>query len=388
MITERASFASDPAESRGRLHVQPPSPTRTPFQRDRDRIIHSQAFRRLMHKTQVFISPRRDHLRTRLTHSLEVAQIARSIARTLGANEDLTEALALSHDLGHPPFGHTGEQALHSVMQGFGGFDHNDQALRVLVKLERSYPQFEGLNLTWETLEGVVKHNGPVLDGRDDDGTTLPTTLAWFNSQMDLELWAQPGIEAQIAGIADDIAYNHHDMDDGLRAQLFDIDAVSAVPHVGTAFESVRRDFPGLDWPLVVSETVRRLIGDMVADVLAETRRRLEEEGVETASDIRRARRAMVAFGETMRENERALKEFLYANMYRNPAVEDQRRRGAVVVTTLFERFLADPTLLPTAWQRSLSGADRASTARVTADYIAGMTDRYARDEHERVLRA
>ncbi len=386
MSQARAPFASDPAQSRGRIHPEPPSATRTAFQRDRDRIIHSTAFRRLMHKTQVFISPRADHFRTRLTHSLEVAQIARSMARDIGVDEDLTEAVALAHDLGHPPFGHTGEEALQQKMQPYGGFDHNDQALRVLVRLEQRYPRFAGLNLTWETLEGVVKHNGPLLEPGTSD-RTLPVTLAEVCEQVDLMLGSYAGIEAQIAAIADDIAYNHHDMDDGLRAGLFTVEEVSAVDHVNAAMRGVEADYAGLDGQILVSETVRRLIGDMVADVLAETRQRLTKASVETAADVRAAPAAMVAFSEGMRHKERSLKRFLFENMYRNPAIEKERQRGAEIVAALFDAFLGAPDLLPETWRAGCVGRDTAARARLITDYIAGMTDRFATGEYERVTK-
>ena len=385
MHQARASFASDPAASRGRLHPEAPSATRTPFQRDRDRIIHATAFRRLMHKTQVFISPLADHVRTRLTHSLEVAQIARSMARDLGADEDLTEAIALSHDLGHPPFGHTGEEALQRKMQPFGGFDHNDQALRVLVKLEARYPRFPGLNLTWETLEGVVKHNGPVTGPEGGRAPALPATLDAVSKEVDLRLETHAGIEAQIAAIADDIAYNHHDMDDGLRARLFTIEDVSSVGHAGDAFAAVAGEFPGIERQVLISETVRRLIGAMVTDVLAETRRRIAAAGVVTPEDVRVAAGPMVAFSQGMRQMEQALKRFLFERMYRNAAVEKERRRGAEIVAALFDAFLAHPALLPDDWREGCTGLDTAARARLITDYIAGMTDRYAEAEYARI---
>jgi len=385
MRQARASYASDPAESRGRVHPEAPSATRTPFQRDRDRIIHATAFRRLMHKTQVFISPKADHVRTRLTHSLEVAQIARSMARDLGADEDLTEAIALSHDLGHPPFGHTGEEALQRKMQPFGGFDHNDQALRVLVRLEVRYPRFRGLNLTWETLEGVVKHNGPVAIRSD---AALPVTLAAVSREVDLRLDTHAGIEAQIAAIADDIAYNHHDMDDGLRAGLFTVEDVCGVTHVGDAFDTVAADFPALDRQVLISETVRRLIGSMVSDVLAETRRRLSDTGAMTPEDVRSAASPMVAFSRGMRQKEQSLKRFLFDRMYRNAAIEKERRRGAEIVSDLFDGFLAQPALLPLDWREGCADLDTAARARLITDYIAGMTDRYAEAEHARITQS
>lgn len=377
----RAPFATKWEDSRGRLHPEEASATRTPYQRDRDRIIHSAAFRRLMHKTQVFVAPETDHFRTRLTHSLEVSQIARSMARTLRVDEDLTEAVALSHDLGHPPFGHSGEDALDEMMQPYGGFDHNDQALRVVVHLETRYPLFDGLNLAWETLEGLVKHNGPLVsvEGGPD---TLPPTIKSYNMLHDLDLSAYAGLEAQLAALADDIAYNHHDMDDGLRSGLFTIDQVSdAVSHVGATFAAVRADHPGIEQQRLIGEGVRRLIGDMVGDVVAETQARLQVLCPARVRDIRLAAKPMVAFSAAMREREKALKAFLFENMYRNPAVNPERDRGQSVVRTLFDTFMGDPGKMPEQWcaaARDLSDFDR---ARVVADYIAGMTDRYATRE-------
>lgn len=382
----RAPFATKWEDSRGRLHPEDDSATRTPYQRDRDRIIHSAAFRRLMHKTQVFVAPETDHFRTRLTHSLEVSQIARSMARTLRVDEDLTEAVALSHDLGHPPFGHSGEDALDEMMRPYGGFDHNDQALRVVVHLETRYPLFDGLNLSWETLEGLVKHNGPLISVAGGP-ETLPPTIKSYNTLHDLDLTAYAGLEAQLAALADDVAYNHHDMDDGLRSGLFTLDQVStSVPHVGETFDAVRSDFPGIDQQRLIGEGVRRLIGDMVGDVVTETRVRLQKLCPARVRDIRLACKPMVAFSEGMRAREKALKAFLFENMYRNPAVNPERDHGQSVVRTLFETFMRDPSRMPDQWHvaaRDLAETDR---ARVIADYIAGMTDRYARREIRRLL--
>ncbi|MBP5855743.1 deoxyguanosinetriphosphate triphosphohydrolase [Marivibrio halodurans] len=381
MTPERAAYATMWEESRGRFHDEAPSETRTPFQRDRDRIVHCSAFRRLGHKTQVFISPEGDHIRTRLTHSLEVAQIARSIARALGADEDLTEAIALAHDLGHTPFGHVGEDALDEIMQPFGGFDHNDQALRILTRLEMRYPTHPGLNLTWEALEGVVKHNGPV---RDDP---LPLTLSEVNAGFDLEVGTHAGLEAQIAAISDDIAYNHHDMDDGLRARLFTIGQVrEAVPHVDAAFASVDRDYVDLPRPVRIAEAVRRLIGEMVADVLAEARRRLAEAKPENAAALRAAGRQMVAFSAGMAGREKSLKAFLFANMYRAPAVNEERADGMRIIGELFRYYLNKPHRLPEIWRDACAGPFDATTARTVADYIAGMTDRFAHRQYKHLF--
>lgn len=381
MIVLRAPYATDYEATRGRLVTEEASRTRTPFQRDRDRIIHCTAFRRLQHKTQVFISPEGDHVRTRLTHSLEVSQIARSIARVLRADEDLTEAIALAHDLGHTPFGHAGEDALDAVMAGYGGFDHNDQALRVLVLLEQRYPKFDGLNLSWETLEGVVKHNGPVTK------SPLPSTLAWFNAQFDLEIYSHAGVEAQIAAISDDIAYNHHDMDDGLRAGLFTIEALcDSVPHVAEVFAKVRKDEPDAPESDVISEAVRRLIGDMIDDTLACTTRRLARIAPVSAEDLRNCGEAMVRFTEPMKENERALKTFLFEHMYRSPSVNAERKAGAQIVRDLFTYFLEVRDALDMSWLTAYPRAVNESWERIVADYIAGMTDRFAKRLHRRIF--
>lgn len=375
-----APYATDWRETRGRLFPEPPSPNRTPFQRDRDRIIHCTAFRRLGNKTQVFIIPEGDHVRTRLTHSMEVAQIADSLARALNIDRDLTAAVALSHDLGHTPFGHAGEDVFNRMMADHGGFEHNDQALRILVKLEQSYPEFDGLNLSWETLEGIVKHNGPIQ--RDP----LPVTLAEFNRRFDLEIDTHAGLEAQVAAIADDIAYNHHDMDDGLRTGLFSVEQVcDKVPHVAAVFQEVRKQYPEIAQDLIVSESVRRLIGQMVADVLDETRRRLRNLDPGSAGDIRQAERATVDFSAEMGAQEAALKGFLFSTMYRAPSVARERAEGGQIIADLFKLLMAYPEHLPREWQASLADGPKTETAlaRVVADYIAGMTDRYAKRLHK-----
>jgi len=385
----RAPYATYWEDSRGRLHPEAPSATRTPFQRDRDRIIHCAAFRRLMHKTQVFVAPEIDHVRTRLTHSLEVSQIARSMARTLGLDEDLTEVLALSHDLGHPPFGHSGEDALNEAMQPFGGYDHNDQSLRIVVRLEKRYPDYTGLNLTWETLEGLVKHNGPLIgDGPKQFKTEadLPATVRRYTRKHDLELTRHAGLEAQLAAIADDVAYNHHDMDDALRSGLFSIDEVSdAVPHVGVVFSAVRAEYNGLDEAVVIAEGVRRLIGDMVHDVLTETRARLKSLDLKSVEDVRTAGQTTVAFSDAMAEKERALKGFLYRRMYRNERVNEARAAGKATVRGLFKAFMDEPDQMPAGWFGETENQNDGERARIVADYIAGMTDRYARREWKRI---
>jgi dGTPase len=377
-----APYATHWRDSRGRLHPEPGSANRTPFQRDRDRIVHCAAFRRLMHKTQVFVSPEGDHFRTRLTHSLEVAQIARSIARTLALDEDLTECLALAHDLGHTPFGHSGEVALNELMQPYGGFDHNDQTLRVLVKLERRYVGFDGLNLTWETLEGVVKHNGPLAG----DGLPPPTpAIAAYNARHDLDLASFPGPEAQVAALADDIAYNHHDLDDGLRAELFGISDLDKVPHVAEKFREVTERFADIERTRLVHEAVRGLIGDAIHDVLRETRRRLDQAGPASVADIRGLGGAIVAFSGRMRENDRALKDFLFKNMYRRGSVHQQSTQAAATLRELFAMLLEAPVLLPREWRSAAKGLEKPAAARLVADYVAGMTDRYALQLHARL---
>jgi dGTPase len=387
-VPPRAPYACDPALSRGRLIAEPPSETRTPFQRDRDRIIHAQAFRRLKHKTQVFVQHEGDHYRTRLTHSLEVAQIARSIARTLGLDEDLAEALALAHDLGHPPFGHAGEEALDHCMQPFGGFDHNEQTFRVLTSLERRYPQFDGLNLTWEALEGIVKHNGPLTGpaaSAKAKARAVPRTIAEFSARWDLELGEFASLEAQVAAVSDDIAYNNHDIDDGLRAGLFRLADLSDVPLAGPIVAAVRRDHPGLDEDRAMHETVRRMIGEMVGDVIAETRRHIASAKVTSPEAVRALGQPLAVFSEAMRQNDIGLKRFLFAHMYRHERVTKMTEQAKLVVADLFDRHLADPGLLPPDWQSATGAPGDAKTARVVADYIAGMTDNFAFETQARL---
>ena len=387
----RAPYASDPAASRGRLHAEPDDPLRSPFQRDRDRIIHSNAFRRLKHKTQVFVHHEGDHFRTRLTHSLEVAQIARSLARPLGLDEDLAEALALAHDLGHPPFGHAGERALDDALVAFDGFDHNAQSLRVVTALERRYPDFDGLNLSWETLEGLVKHNGPLLDeqGRAigaHTGGALPFAIRDFQERMDLDLHAFASLEAQAAAISDDIAYDCHDLEDGLRAGLVvpaDLEGLAATAPI---LDAILREHPGLETTRIIHELVRRLITVMIRDVLAETARRLEASGVETAEDVRRAGETLVCFSAELSGAEAALKRFLSEKVYRSETVMRPVRLAEAMIADLFDAFTADPATMPGEWGRGLEPSDAHRTARCAADYIAGMTDRYAVSEHARLF--
>jgi dGTPase len=379
-----ADYASKPEESRGRLHPEPEHAVRSPFQRDRDRIIHSTAFRRLTHKTQVFVYHEGDHYRTRLTHSLEVAQIARTISRALGLDEDLAETVALAHDLGHTPFGHAGEEALNAEMARFGGFSHNDQTLRILTRLERRYAEFDGLNLTWEALEGTVKHNGP-LRGPGLD-RVVPPTIAEYDQRHPLDLDTYSGPEAQVAALADDIAYNNHDIDDGLRAGLFSVADLADVPLVGPVFRSVAERYPGIEEPRLIHEAIRRVIDYMVGDLIAETRARLADSGVRSAAEVRALNAPVVAFSAGMRKNDRALKDFLFERMYRHYRVNRMSSKARRVIHDLFGLYLAEPECLPGEWRGLAAGPDDPRTARVAADYLAGMTDRYAIDEHHRLF--
>ncbi|MAI11820.1 MAG: deoxyguanosinetriphosphate triphosphohydrolase [Rhodospirillaceae bacterium TMED167] len=383
VMNDRAVYASRPEESRGRLFVEQESKTRTCFQRDRDRIVHSTAFRRLEYKTQVFVNHEGDHYRTRLTHTLEVAQIARSIARSLRLDEDLAETLALAHDLGHTPFGHAGEDALSEMMQGHGGFDHNAQSLAVVTRLEERYPEFDGLNLVWETLEGLVKHNGPLMAGGSDDN--LPREIARFSNTCDLELHTFASAEAQVAALADDIAYNNHDIDDGLRAGLFQIEDLFSVPVVGDIFRSARADFPDIDATRLGFEAVRRLIGEMVTDCLTESGRRLNVAAPASASDVRDLDHPVVAFSDAMASIDLQLKEFLFANMYRHQRVNKMTGHAGKVVKGLFSAFLEEPARLPKEWRLKTGTSRSTPIAHVVADYIAGMTDRFALDEHAKL---
>ena len=379
-----APYASKPEESRGRLHPEPEHAVRSPFQRDRDRIIHSTAFRRLTHKTQVFVYHEGDHYRTRLTHSLEVAQIARTVSRALGLDEDLAETLALAHDLGHTPFGHAGEEALNAEMAPFGGFSHNDQTLRILTRLEGRYAEFDGLNLTWEALEGTVKHNGPLRGPGIEQ--PLPPTIAEYDRRHPLALDTFPGPEAQVASLADDIAYNNHDIDDGLRAGLFTVADLAKVSLVGPVFCAVASRYPGIEEPRLIHESIRRVIDHMVGDLIAETRSRLVESRVGSAAEIRALKAPVAAFSEEMRNNDRALKEFLFERMYRHYRVNRMSSKARRVVHDLFTLYLAEPECLPGEWRGMAAGPDDPQTARIAADYLAGMTDRFALDEHHRLF--
>ena len=371
-----APYACNPDESRGRLYPEEESAFRSPFQRDRDRIIHAGAFRRLKHKTQVFVEHEGDHFRTRLTHSIEVAQVARTIARALGLNEDLTEAVALAHDLGHTPFGHTGEDALDALMAPHGGFDHNAQALKIVTSLERSYAGFDGLNLTWETLEGIAKHNGPVTGA-------LPFALADYNARHDLELDSHTSGEAQVAAVSDDIAYNNHDLADGLRAGLFTDAEAADLPIVGAAYAEVDRLFPGLEAKRRRAEALRRVFGVMVSDVIDESRARLAEAAPADVAALRGAGRPMVRFSHGLFTQLKEIRAFLFSRMYRAPSVVEMRKRVTCVVEELFPLYMARPDLLPEEWQSDVAQAgDETARARLVADYIAGMTDRFALQQH------
>lgn len=382
----RAAHATDPSCSRGRLHPEPESRTRTPFERDRDRIVHASAFRRLKGKTQVFVAHEGDHYRTRLTHSLEVAQIARAIARQMGLDDDLAECLGIAHDLGHPPFGHTGEDVLDACMEGFGGFDHNAQTLRVLTKLERKYPTFDGLNLTWETLEGVVKHNGPLIRY----GATLkdlPVAIQEYVAIHDLELESWPGLEAQVAAHADDIAYNNHDIDDGLRAGLFTLAELrEEVPMVERVLATVLKDHPDLEEGRLIAETIRRLIGVWIDDLVWESSNRLAEAKPLSAEDVRAAGKPLVGFSDLMNEHQAVLRRFLMTRMYRHWKVNRSRSQAKRIIRQLFDLLLAEPDLLPPDWQTGGDGAGGQKTARRVCDFIAGMTDDFAMDEHRRLF--
>ena len=378
--TALAPYACDAAASCGRLHAEPPAGHRSPFQRDRDRIIHSSAFRRLKHKTQVFVEHEGDYYRTRLTHSIEVAQVARTIAGALGLNQELTEAVALAHDLGHTPFGHTGEDALDALMAPHGGFDHNAQGIRIVTSLERHYAGFDGLNLTWETLEGIAKHNGPVAG-------PLPYGLAEYQARHDLELHTHASAEAQVAAIADDIAYNNHDLHDGLRAGLFTDAEIAALPIVGPAYADVDAAWPGLDPKRRRHEALRRVFGAMVEDVIATAEGLLAEAAPERPEEVRAQAAPVVRFSAQVHEEVATIRAFLFRRMYRAPKVMAERERVTAVIEDLFPLYMRQPELLPAAWQPDIAAAPGATAlARIVADYIAGMTDRFALQSHARLF--
>jgi dGTPase len=374
-----APYAVGVGKSRGRVHEEGESHNRTPFQRDRDRIIHSMAFRRLEYKTQVFVNHEGDHYRTRLTHSLEVAQLARSMARSLHLNEDLAEACALSHDMGHPPFGHAGEDALKEAMEDYHGFDHNAQTLRLMMLLEERYAEFDGLNLTWETLEGIAKHNGPVKDPHP--------TLQQCNQLFDLELSTYPSAEAQVAALADDIAYHNHDIDDGLRAGLFEVEDLLHLPMVGQTFRDVVKKYPLLSRQRLAHEGVRRIINRMVVDLLEETHRNLLNLDPKSAEDIRHHSQAVVIFSSEMQSVHRQLRKFLMQRMYKHYRVNRMSSKARRIILQLFDIYKKEPHCLPTEWFKKLeASSDEAEKMTHIADYISGMTDRYAMQEYARLF--
>ena len=373
-----APYAVRAETSRGRLHLEPGAEGRSPWQRDRDRIIHSSAFRKLQYKTQVFVNHEGDYFRTRLTHSIEVAQIGRSIARELRLDEDLTEALALAHDLGHTPFGHAGEEALNERMKPFGGFNHNAQSLKIVTSLENRYAAFDGLNLTWETLEGLAKHNGPVRDP--------PGFVAEYNAKHPLDLHSFPSAEAQVAAIADDVAYHSHDLDDGIRAGLFAIEDIEHLPVVGPALKEARRASLDVPPPRLRHETIRRVINEFVLDLLAESRRRIGKREPADSDAIRRMKQPVIGFGERMADANRSIKEFLHARMYRHWRVNRMTAKARRVTGDLFTLLHDDTSLLPDGWRTQAGARPDARAARVVGDYIAGMTDRFALEEHRRLI--
>ncbi|RLK10900.1 deoxyguanosinetriphosphate triphosphohydrolase [Ruegeria conchae] len=376
---DRAGFASDPGRARGRLVPEEESSFRSCFQRDRDRIIHASAFRRLKHKTQVFVEHEGDSYRTRLTHSIEVAQVARTIAGALGLNPELTEAVALAHDLGHTPFGHTGEDALHALMKPYGGFDHNAQAIRIVTKLERHYAEFDGCNLTWECLEGIAKHNGPVVG-------ELPWALAECNQGYDLELNTHASAEAQVAALSDDIAYNNHDLFDGLRAGLFSDDDIQQLPIIDACFGKVDRRYPGLDPYRRRHEALRRVFGVMVSDVIDTSRALIASSGAQSVEDIRNLGYPVIQFSDGLWAQLKQIRAFLFSRMYRAPSVMQVRIKVSKVVEELFPIYLADPKQMPGHWHGDIeAAADETALARIVSDYIAGMTDRFALQDHARL---
>jgi dGTPase len=387
----RAPFASDPGQSRGRRVPEPVSLTRSPFRRDCDRIIHSTAFRRLAHKTQVFVFHEGDHFRTRLTHTLEVTQVARSIARALGLDEDLAEGSALGHDLGHPPFGHAGERALDVCLAAYGGFDHNAQTLHVVTALERRYAAFDGLNLTWEMLEGLVKHNGPLTDRAGAPlaryaARGLPRAIAEYNAVNDLELWSFPSAEAQAGAISDDIAYDAHDIDDGLRAGMFDVEELARLPLLDDILREIGARHPRIEPVRQAHELIRRLMTRMIEDVIAQSKRHVVDLEPGSADDIRNAVRPIIGFTAAMAEADRAIKEFLYPRLYRHARIAAIMEEAEQVVRRLFARYAEAPADLPSEWRDGLDARDATGRALRIADFIAGMTDRYAMEEHTRLF--
>lgn len=375
-----APYACFSSKSRGRLHDEAESPGRSPFQRDRDRIIHATAFRRLEYKTQVFVYYEGDHYRTRLTHSLEVAQLARDACRELYLNEDLAESIALAHDLGHTPFGHAGEDILKTMMKQYGGFDHNAQAIRILTKLENKYISFNGLNLTWECLEGIAKHNGPIAD------TVIPRAMAEYNKQHDLELHGYASLEAQISALCDDIAYISHDIEDGLRADLFPVESLHSLPLIGEIFSGLVKDNAEVTESSLSHESKRRIINHMVNDLIVTTRKNLERLQPNSVDDIRKQNEAIAAFSPAMQDIQQQIKSFLMEHMYRHYKVNIMTSKAKRVIRDLFDFFLNNPHCLPTEWRKQTDNDNMQLTATVIADFIAGMTDRFAFKEHQRIF--
>ena len=384
----RSALAADPARSRGRRTPEPDSPTRTPFQRDRDRIVHSTAFRRLAHKTQVFVHHEGDHFRTRLTHTIEVAQLARALSRAFALDEDLAEAVALGHDLGHTPFGHTGEDALHAVLEAYGGFDHNAQSLRIVTKLERRYAEFDGLNLTWESLEGLVKHNGPLV-GTDGQGTRgpVPQPILDYCALHDLELQDHASLEAQVAAIADDIAYNTHDIDDGLRSGYLTFEMLEGVPFLADLMREVHDRYPGLESSRFTHEIMRRQITRMVEDVIGVTQEHLRNIKPSSAADIRKAGRTFASFSEPFAATDKQIKKLLFTHIYRHPEIMRIRAGAAQIVTDLYAAFMAEPKEMQSHyWYDTIGSMPEHVKARHVGDYLAGMTDTYAIAAHRRLF--
>jgi len=380
-----APYACQPDASRGRQHDEGESKTRTCYQRDRDRILHCGAFRRLKHKTQVFVAHVGDYYRTRLTHSLEVAQIGRSIARELGLDEELTETLSLAHDLGHTAFGHAGEDALDAAMQPFGGFDHNAQTLRIVTKLEKRYIPFEGLNMTWETLEGLVKHNGPLLSG-DTSIDGLPFALREHAAEQDLHLDTWPSLEAQVAALSDDIAYNNHDIDDSIRAGLITLDDLRQLPLTGDILAEIDKTHGKIDEKLMRHELVREMISLMIADLVGVVRQGLADHKIETADDVRQLGHALAVFSPEMEAKHREIKSFLHKRVYRHHSVNGSMSKARRIMRDLFGLYFAEPDVLPEDWRRPAMAGDDTAKARIICDYMAGMTDRFAMEEHRRLF--
>jgi dGTPase len=380
-----SSYACDPEKSAGRLHKEKFESIRLPYFKDRDRVIHSSAFRRLEYKTQVFVNHAGDHYRTRLTHSLEVAQISKLISAELGLNQELSETVALCHDIGHPPFGHAGEDGLNEAAQEFGGFDHNVQTMRVITYLEQKYPEFDGLNLTWETLEGVAKHNGP-FEGKENKNRKTPKILTEISNKFNLRLDTFPSLEAQVAGYSDDIAYSNHDIDDGIRAGLIKIEDLRGIHPIGSIHDSVLSAYPNTTLPKIISETIRRIVKHMINDLIHETQRNIDFHKIKSPQDARDADREIVCFSEETLLMKNKLRSFLMDNVYRNYRVNRMTFKAKQIVTDLFNRLMEQPDCLPTEWYDKIVGKSTIDKANIIIDYIAGMTDRYAIEEHRKLF--